>query len=168
MGRGLLRRPSLQRLDHFPRDPPHRNGLVLSETFPLTYREKVIYNLYIHTFLFFFSFSFTHPIRCSSPFLAARIVAVVIPLQVLANLSTAYLDETMPGVSLWLTTGDLLHVFDVLCCCAVLVPLGWSIRQLQEAAAEDSRAARTYTKVRLFTRFYSAVWAYIYFSRIVV
>eukprot|EP00291_Cryptomonas_curvata_P022974 CAMPEP_0172171972 /NCGR_PEP_ID=MMETSP1050-20130122/12188_1 /TAXON_ID=233186 /ORGANISM="Cryptomonas curvata, Strain CCAP979/52" /LENGTH=434 /DNA_ID=CAMNT_0012843461 /DNA_START=54 /DNA_END=1358 /DNA_ORIENTATION=- len=105
------------------------------------------------------------------PFLAdrdKRILLVVLPLQVVVNTAMVVVEETPPGTMGWLTWRDVLHLFDVVCCCAVLFPIVWSIRHLREAAEADGKAARTLMKLKLFREFYVMLVAYIYFTRIVV
>eukprot|EP00163_Fabomonas_tropica_P030978 TRINITY_DN7210_c0_g1_i1.p1 TRINITY_DN7210_c0_g1~~TRINITY_DN7210_c0_g1_i1.p1 ORF type:complete len:436 (-),score=89.68 TRINITY_DN7210_c0_g1_i1:370-1677(-) len=105
------------------------------------------------------------------PFLSdneKKIFMVVIPLQVIANIAVIILDETMPGEASWLTWADILRIFDLICCCAVLFPIVWSIRHLQEASATDGKAARNMSKLKLFRQFYVVVVAYIYCTRILV
>jgi hypothetical protein len=97
-----------------------------------------------------------------------QVLAVVIPMQVISNVAGVVMDETMPGAQSWYTWTDIVHLFDIMCCFAVLLPIGWSIHSLQEASATDGKAARNLSKLKLFRQFYSVVWAYIYFTRIVV
>ena len=56
----------------------------------------------------------------------------------------------------------------VLCCCAVIFPIAWSIRSLRETSKTDGKAARNLAKLTLFRRFYMVVVGYLYFTRIVV
>ncbi|KAG7667863.1 putative Protein CANDIDATE G-PROTEIN COUPLED RECEPTOR 7 [Nannochloris sp. 'desiccata'] len=105
------------------------------------------------------------------PFLADRekqILMIVVPLQVFANVAIVVMDETTPASRSWFSWRDLWHVVDILCCCAVLFPIVWSIRQLREAADVDDKAARVLGKLVLFRQFYIMVVAYIYFTRIIV
>ena len=37
--------------------------------------------------------------------------------------------------------GDILHLVDIICCCAVLLPIVWSIRHLRQAAGADGKGA---------------------------
>ena len=54
----------------------------------------------------------------------------------------------------WLTWRDLFHIMDLVCCCAILFPIVWQIKQLREAATVDGKAARSLAKLRLFRSFY--------------
>jgi len=105
------------------------------------------------------------------PFLAERerkVVLVVIPLQVFANVATIILDESSPATKGWFTWRDIFHLLDIICCCAILFPIVWNIKHLREAASADGKAARNIHKLTLWRQFYVAVVSYIYFTRIVV
>ena len=97
-----------------------------------------------------------------------RIILVVLSLQVIDNIAMIVLEETAPGSQGWLTWRDLLHLVDILCCCAILFPIVWSIRHLRQAAEADGKAQANLHKLQLFRQFYVMVVAYIYFTRIVV
>ena len=97
-----------------------------------------------------------------------RIVLVVLCLQVIDNIALVFFEETAPGSQRWLTWRDVLHLVDILCCCAILFPIVWSIRHLREAAAADGKARNNIAKLTLFRQFYIMVVTYIYFTRIVV
>lgn len=93
----------------------------------------------------------------------------------------------------WFTWRDIFHLLDIICCCAILFPIVWSIKHLREAANTDGKAARNLQKLTLFRQFYvmarplraallpwlrkpssparrmlPQVVSYIYFTRIVV
>lgn len=97
-----------------------------------------------------------------------KVLMIVIPLQVFANIAIVVVDETGPSSSEWLTWRNIFHLLDIICCCAILFPIVWSIRQLREASHSDGKAARNYMKLMLFRQFYIVVVCYIYFTRIVV
>jgi hypothetical protein len=78
------------------------------------------------------------------------------------------LEETAPGSQGWLTWRDVLHLVDIVCCCAILFPIVWSIHHLRQAAEADGKAHHNLQKLQLFRQFYVMVVAYIYFTRIVV
>ena len=96
------------------------------------------------------------------------IIACVLVLQVLDNVAMVVLEETAPGSQLWLTWRDILHLVDIICCCAVLFPIVWSIRHLKQAAETDGKMHVNVQKLQLFRQFYIMVVCYIYFTRIIV
>jgi hypothetical protein len=68
-------------------------------------------------------------------------------IQVLANLAIIITTEESPAFNAWLTWKDLLHLVDIICCCAVLFPIMWSIRKLREDSEYDGKAARSLVKL---------------------
>ena len=88
--------------------------------------------------------------------------------QVFANIAIIIMDEESPSVKDWFTWRDVFHLVDIICCCAILFPIVWSIKHLREAAQTDGKAARNLEKLQLFRQFYIMVVVYIYFTRIVV
>mmetsp|Transcript_5162 Transcript_5162/g.11418 ORF Transcript_5162/g.11418 Transcript_5162/m.11418 type:complete len:394 (-) Transcript_5162:208-1389(-) len=97
-----------------------------------------------------------------------KIVLVVLILQVIDNVALIVLEEMAPGSQEWYTWRDVLHLVDIICCCAILFPIVWSIRHLRQAAAADGKAAHNIMKLTLFRQFYIMVVTYIYFTRIIV
>ena len=97
-----------------------------------------------------------------------RVIACVLALQVIDNVAMVVLEETAPGSQLWLTWRDILHLVDIICCCAVLFPIVWSIRHLRQAAETDGKMYINVQKLQLFRQFYIMVVCYIYFTRIIV
>lgn len=97
-----------------------------------------------------------------------RVILVVLTLQVIDNIAMIVLEETAPGSQGWLTWRDILHLVDVICCCAILFPIVWSIRHLRQAAEADGKAQNNIAKLTMFRQFYVSVVVYIYFTRIVV
>eukprot|EP00735_Rhodelphis_limneticus_P009406 TRINITY_DN2737_c0_g2::TRINITY_DN2737_c0_g2_i1::g.27652::m.27652 TRINITY_DN2737_c0_g2::TRINITY_DN2737_c0_g2_i1::g.27652 ORF type:complete len:480 (-),score=131.26,sp/Q8BUV8/GP107_MOUSE/42.48/5e-81,Lung_7-TM_R/PF06814.8/2.5e-50,GpcrRhopsn4/PF10192.4/9.6e-09,GpcrRhopsn4/PF10192.4/2.5e+03,RDD/PF06271.7/1.2e+02,RDD/PF06271.7/4e+02,RDD/PF06271.7/0.14,DUF1443/PF07280.6/0.71,DUF1443/PF07280.6/4e+02,DUF1443/PF07280.6/2.7e+03 TRINITY_DN2737_c0_g2_i1:529-1944(-) len=105
------------------------------------------------------------------PFLSdkdMRLLMVVLPLQVSINIALAVLEEADPGSQGLTSRRDLLRLLDFICCCAILFPIVWSIKHLQEAASVDGKAKRNLETLVLFRQFYIMVVTYIYFTRIVV
>jgi hypothetical protein len=105
------------------------------------------------------------------PFLADRekqILLVVVPLQVFANVAIVVTDEFTPAAASWFSWRDMWHIVDILCCCAILFPIVWSIKHLRDASEMDDKAARVLAKLVLFRQFYIMVVSYIYFTRIIV
>ena len=97
-----------------------------------------------------------------------KIILFVLSLQVIDNIAMVVLEETAPGSQGWLTWRDVLHLVDIVCCCAILFPIVWSIHHLRQAAEADGKAHHNLQKLQLFRQFYVMVVAYIYFTRIVV
>ncbi|KAL3687889.1 hypothetical protein R1sor_014198 [Riccia sorocarpa] len=97
-----------------------------------------------------------------------KVLMVVIPLQVFANVASIVIDETGPSTKDWFTWKQVFLLLDIICCCAVLFPIVWSIKHLREASHTDGKAARNVVKLTLFRHYYIVVVSYIYFTRIVV
>ncbi|XP_062074698.1 protein CANDIDATE G-PROTEIN COUPLED RECEPTOR 7-like [Humulus lupulus] len=96
-----------------------------------------------------------------------KVLMIVIPLQVVANISQVVIDETGPFGQDWFTWKQVFLLVDVVCCCAVLFPIVWSIKNLREAAKTDGKAAVNLMKLTLFRQYYIVVICYIYFTRVV-
>ena len=97
-----------------------------------------------------------------------KIVLVVLVAQVINGVAMVVLEETAPGSQQWADWRFALHMFDLACCCAILVPIVWSIKHLREAVEADGKAQNMLAKLRLFRSFYLMVVSYVYFTRIVV
>ncbi|XP_075690751.1 protein GPR107 isoform X1 [Rhinoderma darwinii] len=96
-----------------------------------------------------------------------KIFMIVIPLQVLANVAYIIIESTEEGTTdsgLW---KEILFLVDLLCCGAILFPVIWSIRHLQEASATDGKAAINLAKLKLFRHYYVMIVCFIYFTRII-
>ncbi|KAG1359138.1 protein GPR107 [Cocos nucifera] len=97
-----------------------------------------------------------------------KVLMVVIPLQVVANIAQVAIDESSPYARDWVNWKQVFLLVDVVCCCAVLFPIVWSIKNLREAARTDGKAAVNLMKLTLFRQYYVVVICYIYFTRVVV
>mmetsp|Transcript_13356 Transcript_13356/g.27099 ORF Transcript_13356/g.27099 Transcript_13356/m.27099 type:complete len:547 (-) Transcript_13356:79-1719(-) len=131
------------------------------------------------------------------PFLNAkekRIIWAVLVLQIIDNIAVVVLSQETEGERLYEDWSALLHFVDILCCCAVLIPIVWQINSFEttiEAETErteqsnqqsisnaisdveseapaTAEAARTLQKLKQFRSFYLLVLVYIYFTRIAV
>lgn len=71
--------------------------------------------------------------------------------QVLNNVAQIVLEETAPGSTVWLKWRNVLHVVDIVCCCFILVPIIWSIRNLRDVGDFRRQAAATSSDVRVTT-----------------
>ncbi|XP_042621603.1 protein GPR108-like isoform X3 [Cyprinus carpio] len=121
---------------------------------------------------------------------------IVIPLQVLANVSYIIIEETEESASEYTLRREILFLVDLICCGAVLFPVIWcvserhtrgvliftvikcvclcvsvsnrSIRHLQEASNTDGKGdAMNLEKLKLFRHYYVMIMCYIYFTRII-
>jgi G protein-coupled receptor 107 len=97
-----------------------------------------------------------------------KIFMIVIPFQILANVAEIIIEESEEGSLEHSTWRDIFILVDLLCCAAILFPVVWSIRHLQEASATDGKALQNLRKLRLFRQFYIMIVCYIYFTRIIV
>jgi NADH:ubiquinone oxidoreductase subunit 3 (subunit A) len=111
------------------------------------------------------------------PFLSDRekkIISLVLTLQVLDNIAFIVMSQETEGGFLYDDWSAILHLVDILCCCAVLVPIVWQVNALEKSMENNGERApseddeRTLSKLKLFRSFYLSVVAYIYFTRIMV
>jgi hypothetical protein len=121
------------------------------------------------------------------PFLNDRekkVVAFILCFQVINNIALIVLSHETEGESEYAWWSAVLHLVDILCCCAVLVPIVWQVNALEksvsegyedvideeerELALESGDKGRILIKLRLFRSFYLLVVAYIYATRILV
>ncbi|XP_021185798.3 protein GPR107 [Helicoverpa armigera] len=97
-----------------------------------------------------------------------KLFMIVIPLQVLANVAEIILAESEEGAAEHNAWRDIFVLVELLCCGAIMFPVVWSIRHLQDASSTDGKAAINLRKLKLFRHFYVMVVCYIYFTRIVI
>ncbi|XP_013149519.1 PREDICTED: protein GPR107 [Papilio polytes] len=95
-----------------------------------------------------------------------KLFMIVIPLQVVANVAEIIIAESEEGAAEHNMWRYLFIFVDLLCCGAILFPVVWSIRHLQDGT--DGKAAINLRKLKLFRHFYVMIVCYIYFTRIVV
>ncbi|GFS17571.1 protein GPR107 [Elysia marginata] len=96
-----------------------------------------------------------------------KLFLVIIPMQILMNVAWVIVEESEQGDASYNTWNKIFIGVDLLCCFAILFPVVWSIRHLQEASKTDGKAAINLNKLKLFRHFYILVVAYIYFTRII-
>ncbi|XP_026633805.1 protein GPR108 isoform X1 [Microtus ochrogaster] len=96
-----------------------------------------------------------------------KIFGIVIPLQVLANVAYIVIESSEEGASDYGLWKEILFLVDLICCGAILFPVVWSIRHLQDASGTDGKVAVNLAKLKLFRHYYIMVICYIYFTRII-
>ncbi|KAG5313714.1 GP107 protein, partial [Acromyrmex insinuator] len=97
-----------------------------------------------------------------------KLFMLVIPLQVLANVAEIIIEESDVGNLRRETSRDMFILIDLVCCGAILFPVVWSIRHLEEVARTNDKAAMNLRKLMLFKHFYIMIVFYIYFTRIIM
>ena len=100
-----------------------------------------------------------------------KVIVLVLTAQVINNIAMIVLEETAPGSVQWMEWRDALHIFDLVCCVAILFPVIWSIKHLTAATQENSKDHKSQLsliKLQLFRSFYVMVVSYVYFTRIMV
>lgn len=88
--------------------------------------------------------------------------------QVLANVAEIIIEESEVGNLEHQTWRDIFILVDLLCCGAIIFPVVWSIKHLEEAARTSDKAAFNLRKLKLFKHFYIMIVCYIYFTRIIM
>ncbi|NXK50604.1 GP107 protein, partial [Chauna torquata] len=98
-----------------------------------------------------------------------KIFMIVIPLQVLANVAYIIIESTEEGTTEYGLWKEILFLVDLLCCGAILFPVVWSIRHLQEASATDGKGNQDDAIVltQAFSFSFPQIVCYIYFTRII-
>lgn len=97
-----------------------------------------------------------------------KLFMIAIPLQVLANVAEIIIEESEEGDIEYKTWRDVFILVDLLCCGAIIFPVGWSIKHVEEAAHTDGKAAVNLRKLKLFKHFYIMIFCYVYFTRSIV
>jgi hypothetical protein len=99
----------------------------------------------------------------------------VIFLQMINQLALVVLSKETEGERSFGSWSAILHLVDILCCCAVLLPIVWQVNSLEASlqSQEENNTSMEYRrsileKLKLFRTFYLLVIAYIYATRIVV
>ncbi|KAM5237824.1 protein GPR108 [Ctenodactylus gundi] len=96
-----------------------------------------------------------------------KVFGIVIPLQVLANVAYIVIESREEGSSDYRLWKEILFLVDLMCCGAILFPVVWSIRHLQDASGTDGKVAMNLAKLKLFRHYYIMVICYVYFTRII-
>jgi hypothetical protein len=94
------------------------------------------------------------------------IFAIVVPLQLVTGIALVLTEGENMGNSNWTIWRDVLHVSDIICSCAVLWPILWSIKRLRKAVAAKAQLAINEKKlITLFQKFYVVRYFNIFIMR---
>jgi len=106
-----------------------------------------------------------------------KVIYLVLVLQVIDNVALVILANETKGERLYADWSAVLHLVDILCCCAILIPIAGNITSLETFNNVDNldetdncrdESVRKASRLKLFRSFYLLVILYIYFTRIVV
>ncbi|OUC41501.1 lung seven transmembrane receptor [Trichinella nativa] len=96
-----------------------------------------------------------------------KMLMIIIPLQVVDNVALIALGEGELGDQSHFFWFRLFIMLDLLCCVAVILPVLWSIKHLEQASRTDGKASFNLEKLKLFQQFYIIIICYIYVTRII-
>ncbi|CAF4238032.1 unnamed protein product, partial [Rotaria magnacalcarata] len=97
-----------------------------------------------------------------------KLFIIAIPLQILAIVAQIFLEEKEESDVVYVTWRQICFIVDLLCCGAIIFPIVWSIRHLEQSARTDGKALSSLSKLKIFRQFYVMIVFYIYLTRIVV
>jgi G protein-coupled receptor 107 len=136
-----------------------------------------------------------------TPFVEGRtkyMILLILVLQIVNNIAIVMLSQETDGETYYQTWLGVLHIVDIVCCCAVLVPIVWQISTLDKnvelrdhdgpdtiatasaddgvlsplqdrvEATESGRLDPIVDKLKLFRTFYLVLVIYIYSTRILI
>jgi G protein-coupled receptor 107 len=96
-----------------------------------------------------------------------RVLMVVLPLQVLANIASVVVDEIAPGSLDYIHWQIVLSLTEGACCVAVLLPTAWSIKRLSSAAPADGKARQQIDRLTRFRNFFVGTMVFLYCTKFV-
>lgn len=123
-------------------------------------------------------------------------ILAILVLQVINNIAIVVLTQETEGEVAFDSWTAILHLVDIICCCAVLIPIVWQVNTLEKNIALSNTAhtdinetsdaiisedefeddypqsapddRKLAAKLKLFRSFYMLVVAYIYATRILI
>lgn len=97
-----------------------------------------------------------------------RVLFVVLILQLIVNFIHPFVVDEVVGAGNAVVWETILDLFDIICCCAVLLPSVWTIQNLEKASEDDEKAVTHLSRLRKFRDFYVVTIIYIYITRLIV
>lgn len=123
------------------------------------------------------------------PFLSPnerKVIFFILVLQIISNIALIVLSQETEGENPYEKWTAVLHLADIICCCAVLIPIVWQVNSLEksinpdgeesemvdpeerEMGLESGEKREILSKLKLFRSFYMLVVVYIYSTRILI
>jgi len=105
------------------------------------------------------------------PFLSAkdkRIISIIVPIQVLANIASVFVSEAAIGSIDWAFWNNLLPLADLAGCGVVLWTILQTRKHLNRGSEADGKELDVLRKYKLWSTFYIVTLAYLYVTRIIV
>ncbi|KAM3586168.1 hypothetical protein VKS41_002696 [Umbelopsis sp. WA50703] len=105
------------------------------------------------------------------PFLSTkdkRIISIIVPIQVLANIASVFASEAAIGSINWSFWTNLLPVADLAGCGVVLWTILQTRKHLGQGSEADGKELDVLRKYKLWSTFYIVTLAYLYVTRIIV
>jgi hypothetical protein len=109
---------------------------------------------------------------------------MILVLQIVNNIALTVLSNETEGETSYEGWTATLHLVDIVCCCAVLVPIVWQVNALEKSVEVDEvdeqdeeeremglasgEKGEILSKLKLFRSFYLLVVVYIYSTRILI
>ncbi|KAG7342172.1 seven transmembrane receptor [Nitzschia inconspicua] len=87
------------------------------------------------------------------PFLSDRekkMIMAILVLQVINNIAIVVLTQETEGEHSFDRWTAILHLVDILCCCAVLIPIVWQVNQLEKNMEQDQHTDDDDEETRIF------------------
>ncbi|CAO3662646.1 unnamed protein product [Umbelopsis ramanniana] len=105
------------------------------------------------------------------PFLSSRdkrIISIIIPLQVLANIGSFFVSETAIGSMNWSFWRDMVPIADLAACGVMLWTILQTRKHLNQGSEADGKELDVLMKYKLWSTFYIVTLVYLYVTRILV
>ncbi|KAL1200088.1 Protein CANDIDATE G-PROTEIN COUPLED RECEPTOR 6 [Cardamine amara subsp. amara] len=95
-----------------------------------------------------------------------KLLLIVVPVQVLANIASVVIGETGPFIEDWVIWNQIFLLADITSCFAIIFTMVWSMCCQRETSKTDGKVVKNVAKLPLFRKFYILVIVYLFFTRI--